>query len=114
MIGFQSGSPTAQSSGYSFDTIVPPSKNSTKYDRSDFISLRIVSQYSITSSRSCISKNIPFCTFFYLYLQLLSYFRAVLERIPARQSISPFSRTVLPAKIDYSSLSSVSNSSCAS
>lgn len=86
-------------------------KNSTKYDRSDFILLKNVFWYSIMSLRLCPSKNTPFCIIFYLYPKQLSHFRAVLERIPACRSISLFSHTVLHAKIDCSSPSSVSNSS---
>ena len=83
MIDLQSGSLTTQLSWYSFGTIVPFLKNITKYSRSDFIFLRKVFWYSITSSRSCPSKNTPFCIFFHLYPKRLSYFRAVLEQIPA-------------------------------
>ena len=114
MICLWSGLLTAQSSGYSFGTIVPSSKKPTKYGRSDFISLRNVSRYSITSSRSCPSKNTLFCTSFHLYPKRWSHFWAVFERILARRSISPFSHTLLPAKIDCSSPSGVSSSSCAS
>ena len=114
MIGLWSGPATLQSSGYSFGTIVPSSKNSTKYGKSDFISLRNVSRYSITSSRSCPSKTTPFCTYFHLHLKRLSHFWAVLERIPACRSISPFFCTLLPAKIDYSRFTGVSSSFCTS
>ena len=114
MIGLQSGLDITQSFGYSFDPIVPSSKNSIKYGRSDFVLSKNVSRYFITSSHLCLSKNTSFCTSFHLYPKRLSYFWAVLEQIPAYQSISLFSRTMLPAKIDCSSSSGVSSSSCAS
>ena len=114
MIDLWSGLPTTQSFGYFFSTIVPSSKNFTKYGRSDFISSRNISQYSITSSRSYPSKNTPFCTSFDLYPKQLSHFRAIFEQIPACQSISLFSCTALSVKIDCSSLSGVSSSFCAS
>ncbi len=114
MISLRPGLSTSQSSGYSFDTIVPSSKNPTKYCRSDFISLRKVSRYFITSSSSCPLKNTSFCTFFHLYFKRLSHFRAVFEQMLACRSISPFPPTVLSAKIDCSSFSGVSRSSCAS
>ncbi len=59
-------------------------------------------------------KKYSFLYFFHLYPKRLSHFRAVLERIPARQSIFPSYCTVLPLKIDYSSPSGISSSSGAS
>lgn len=112
IIGFRFGLPTAQSCGYSFGNIEPSLENSTKYDKSAFISSRNVFLYSTISSHSWPLKKTLFCTSFYLYPKRLSNFRAVLEQIPVRRSTSPFKQIVLPDKIDYSSPSGVSSSSC--
>lgn len=114
IIGLQSGLFTAQLSGNFFGTIVSSSKNSIKYSRSDFILLKNVSRYLITSLHSCPSKNTPFCTFFHLYSKRSSRFQAVFKQIAACWSISLFYLTMLPAKIDCSSPSGISSSFCAS
>ena len=114
MIGLLSSHLTVQSFGYSLITIIPSSKNSTKYDKRDFILLKNISWYSIISLHSYLSKNTPYCTFFHLYCKWLSDISAVFEWIPVCQSISLLSRTVLPAKIDCSSTSGIFSSSFAS
>ena len=54
-------------------------------------------------------QNTSFSIFFYLYPKQLSHFEAFLDQISATLSLSLYFYTMLTAKIDCSSLSSVCN-----
>lgn len=110
IIDYQSGPTIMQLLRYFLETIELSSENLTNYKKSDFILSRNIFLYSSISLHSCLSKNIPFYTFFHLYSKWLSHFQAVFQRIWDHWLIFLLSRTMLLAKNACFILFDISNS----